>query len=916
MKSKITPLLCAALIFLASFPPQPAAGQRLARFDERDFLTGETQPPQRAGLLYLLNLQWLSNEMAGHLSGRRPLPDAPAADFIWNLNGDGLWRLNGNWDQTGFPDNSVDNAFIRNTTAPANGVVVTLAGSTNVNNVTIDDSGAPADQNTLVIANNTFLNVSGNITNNGVISLQSTGSVTQLRLDGSDLTLSGSGILNLGSHANNSIRNATGTNTLFNTATHTIAGGGNIGGNNIGINNAGMINANLNAVTMTIDPSSTLGLSNTGTMQASNGGILLLTGSAGGSFTNTSGTIQALNGSEVQLTADASITGGTFTTAGTGVIRVNTSQNVFFTDITNNGAMIGSNNSDFGIAGMINNAGTIDIVSTGSATDLEIQTGGVTLTGGGTITLSGGSFAGIDGAIGERLTNVNNIIQGQGRIGQNSIAVTNQAGGLIHANVNGATLTLDPVADANVVDSGPAFLNDGTLRASNGGILLLTGSGAGAFTNNGLIQAFNGSEVQLTSSASVTGGTFTTVGTGVIRVNSSQNVFFTGITNNGAMIGDNNSDFGISGLITNKGTISIVSTGSATSLEVQAGGATLTGTGLVTLSGSAAQIDGSGTLTQTASHTIAGAGNIGANALGIVNAGLIDANSGGNILTLDPSNALGLTNTGTLQASGGGFLLFTGGGGGAFTNTGALIQALDGSEVRFASGASITGGTLATFGSGILRVNAVQDAFFTGLTNAGTLIGDNGSDIFISGTINNTGSIEMASTGSATDLKIVAGGATLTGGGTVTLSGSNNVFINSTTTGTRLTNVNNTIQGRGNFGQNALVFTNQAGGLVDANVAGATLMIDPAANAIDLGASFLNDGILQASNGGILAFTGNAGGAFTNNGTIQALNASEVQFLGNANITGGTLATFGSGVLRVIAVQNAFFTSLTKTRAR
>lgn len=92
-------------------------------------------------------------------------------DYIWDLNGDGLWRLDGNWDQTGFPSTSTDNAFIRNTTTATDGVVVTLSGSTDVSNLTIDDSGT-VDQNTLIIANNTFLDVWGDITNNGIISLE------------------------------------------------------------------------------------------------------------------------------------------------------------------------------------------------------------------------------------------------------------------------------------------------------------------------------------------------------------------------------------------------------------------------------------------------------------------------------------------------------------------------------------------------------------------------------------------------------------------------------------------------------------------------------------------------------------------------------------------------------------------------
>ncbi len=231
---------------------------------------------------------------------------------------------------------------------------------------------------------------------------------------------------------------------------------------------------------------------NNGILRASNGAVLLLTGSGGGTFTNNN-LIEALDGSEVQLTAGASIIGGTLSTTGTGVFRANGSQNVFLTSLTNSGTLLANDNSDLGLAGSIINSGSITVTSLGSATDIEIQGGGVTLTGGGTVTLAGGAFAGINSAVtGTRLTNTNNVIQGQGRIGQNDTAFTNQIGGLIHANISGATLTLDPATEGSVIDLGPSFLNSGTLQASNGGILLLSGNGGGTFTSSGTIKATGG----------------------------------------------------------------------------------------------------------------------------------------------------------------------------------------------------------------------------------------------------------------------------------------------------------------------------------------------------------------------------------------------------------------------------------------
>ena len=93
--------------------------------------------------------------------------------------------------------------------------------------------------------------------------------------------------------------------------------------------------------------------------------------------------------------------------------------------------------------------------------------------------------------------------------------------------------------------------------------------------------------------------------------------------------------------------------------------------------------------------------------------------------------------------------------------------------VLLATSARIVGGVLDTFGSGQFRVAANQNAFLEDLTLNGSLVAVNGSETHISGTINNTGSIEITSTSGifAADLEIAGDNATLTGGGTVTLSG-------------------------------------------------------------------------------------------------------------------------------------------------
>ena len=152
----------------------------------------------------------------------------------------------------------------------------------------------------------------------------------------------------------------------------------------------------------------------------------------------------------------------------------------------------------------------------GNATDLRLAAA-TTLNGGGTVTLAQNTASRITGDDVFRLTNVDNLIQGRGQIGANSITITNQA--TIDANVAGQTLTLDPAAEANVLDAGPSSSTPAPCRPATAGSSSSPAIAAEPSpTPRAIIQALAGSEVQLTTGASITGGTLTAAGTGLIRV--------------------------------------------------------------------------------------------------------------------------------------------------------------------------------------------------------------------------------------------------------------------------------------------------------------------------------------------------------------------------------------------------------------
>lgn len=807
----------------------------------------------------------------------------------------GNWDTPANWSagvpNNGTPSGVTYDAFIDNGAAQNSVVTISSSITRTVDHLTITSG------DTLNVSNNTFLQLTGGgtaLTNNGTLNLNSTGSSTRLRfLNGG--TITGTGTINLTGSAL-----IDGSGAVSQLAGHTIIGEGNIGGSSISFNNAGTIIA---TGTLTLDPinlGNTNEFTNTGTLRASGGGLLQLTGSGDGRFNTVGGTVEALNGSNVRLVSSARVNGGTFQTTGSGTIGVAVSDDGFFNDFTNTGNMVGENNSDFGIAGIVNNTGTISLNSTGSATDLELQNN-TTFNGTGTIVLNGPN-AGINGS-GLLTNSATHTIRGEGRLGQASVTINNA--GLVNANVTGGTLTIDPINTGTTTE----VTNSGTLRASNGGFLTITGSGDGRFLNTatGVIEATGaGSEVRVANSARITGGTVRGVSGGVVYVPVSNNGFFTNLTLTGAIEARNNSDFIVNGSISHTGTLDLVSEGSSTDLTLDAS-TTFTGSGTIRMMGAGqnARINGSGTFTQSTGHTIEGQGQIGAAAITVVNNGLINSNVAGGTITLDPVNT-GTTNefinTATMQATNGATLLISGSGDGRFLNTGGFIDAQTGSEVQFTIGANVRGGTLRTFGTGVLRNNVSQDVFLTDLTIAGNLVSDNNSDLGIDGTITNNGQITLDGGGSTTSLEVQSD-ATLAGTGTVVLAGTGAQIDG---TGRLIVSAGQTIQGRGAIGAAAIAVTNN--GLIVANSGVAALTIDP----INTGSAteFINNGTLRAA-GGLLVLSGSGDGRFVNNSVIEALGTSEVRLANNVFVSGGTITSAPGAVVRVTTSDTANVANLT-----
>ncbi|MCP3999373.1 MAG: hypothetical protein GY727_00460, partial [Gammaproteobacteria bacterium] len=622
----------------------------------------------------------------------------------------GTLKLNtGNYTNTGGTIQALNGSLVELSGASITDGILHTAGTGVIRNTSSATLEGVTLNSSFEQNNNTTTNLKSSFTNNGSYTMNSVGSLTDLVMTGaSDVTLGGTGTVTMSNNAQNRIYGAAGER-LIHGANHTIEGAGQIGVNQMKLTNQGLIDAN-QSLTLTIDPTDGAGnAANSGTMRASSGGTLILNG---GTFDNTGGLVRSDNSTvkvqsstvtggnadvvgagELQLNS-GTITGGTITNSATGVIRTIGGSSQIGGTVNNvaGGQIIMDSNTVLRMegGGSYTNDGTFKMESVGHPTDL-IMTGGSDVTLGGTGSLSIGSSAQnrVYADASERLVNAStHTIEGGGQLGVNLMALTNH--GTVDANLNGVTMTVDPNASGAI--------NTGTMQASNGGTLTLK---TADYTNTGgTIQALDGSLVEL-SGASITDGILHTAGTGVIRnVNSAT---LEDVTLNSLFEQNTNTTTSLKNSFTNNGSYTMNSIGHYTNLVMTgASDVSLGGTGTVTMSNNAQNriySDAGQRLTNEASHTIEGAGQIGVNQTLLTNKGLIDANQSQGI-TIDTTNGVGNTvNTGIMQASNGGKLKLNTS---DYTNTGGTIQALDGSLVEL-SGASITDGILHTAGTGVIR---------------------------------------------------------------------------------------------------------------------------------------------------------------------------------------------------------------------
>ena len=215
---------------------------------------------------------------------------------------------------------------------------------------------------TLNINNNSFLELNGTLTNNGVLNLQSAGNATDLRAVGNQSIL-GTGTINLTNTTANRIFGAAPGNSLTLGAGQTLQGAGSIGaGTNFNFTNNGTMRGNLGSA---LTFSSTGTMLNNGLVRA-DGGNVLVTG--GTTFGQTGiGGLSAINGGVVTINADAVISGGTLATADTGQFTTTSGNTATLANLSNTGTFNVVNNSNLRLQGTVTNTGALNLRSVGNS---------------------------------------------------------------------------------------------------------------------------------------------------------------------------------------------------------------------------------------------------------------------------------------------------------------------------------------------------------------------------------------------------------------------------------------------------------------------------------------------------------------------------------------------------------------------
>lgn len=395
-------------------------------------------------------------------------------------------------------------------------------------------------------------------------------------------------------------------------------------------------------------------------------------------------------------------------------------------------------NTTVGVNGtQIENAGTIFVGGPSNTRDALLgQFNNCTISGSGQIVMDAGTGQAKVGGVWAPYFTVHSAghtIRGNGELNGPF-----QNDGLIHANDSGKEFRFTAFGKSN----------NGTIRASGGGVLRIALANGQTFTQSasGEIVIESGSRLSLQSVGdNLIGGSIRTEGTGFVQVES-QGIPLNGVAFEGEMrfVGNSGVHIGNAG-ITNNGLINLGAQGFFASTV--GGSATVLGNGRLQLEGGQLGrfLDGfSYTIVNGADHTIGGIGNLQA---AIINHGTISADRNG--LTTGPSELIfqqaPKTNHGLIEATGTGVARFSSV---ALTQSGTGVLHAGGGSAVALDNSTITGGTLSSGGTGLIvsegTANTLADLALA--ADAKVLVPCSGTTTLV-GSITNDGTITIDNSG-------------------------------------------------------------------------------------------------------------------------------------------------------------------------
>lgn len=325
----------------------------------------------------------------------------------------------------------------------------------------------------------------------------------------------------------------------------------------------------------------------------------------------------------------------------------------------------------------------------------------------------------------------------------------------------------------------------------------------------------------------------------------------------------------------------------------------------------------------------------------LFNSNVIGVNAPGTgVLVLNSATNI---NAGTFRASGGGTFEVNGNGH-TIDNSSGTITALDGSRVTlFGFGTTVSGGTLATAGTGVVGMSGFL-VNFSGVTNTGTFsIPDKAALDIIGTSSTNTGTMGIFAPG--VGVIFIPSGITLNNTGTLLASGGGNLQVNGNgvSSGGTINNSSGVITALNGSSVHLFNGVTVSGGTLAtagtgvvevspgfiANLSGvtntgtfavpdkATLDITktstntgimgnfaPGLGVIALlpGQTLNNTGTLQASGGGTLEVNLGGSGTINNTGTLQAIGGSTLTVFNGGTVTNSGTAFVDAGSRLVLSV--------------